>query len=302
MSAKISKERIGEHLKAVLQTLADNGGQLPSREVMSEVEKRIDFNEYEKGLLKKSGNIRWQSVLHLYSIDLQKAGWLVKKGGIWYITPEGSENLGLSPLEFITKAQQAYREWRKHNQSVFERPELEVDKEHGLEESEERLRMADYEQAQDLARKKISEYINRADPYVFQNMVAALLRGMGYHTPHVAPRGKDGGVDIIAYRDPFGVQPPRMKVQVKHRENTKTPPQEAQQLVGILNDEDIGLFVSTGGFTSDAISIIRNSKRHMEKLDLDGFIDLWFEYYDKMSEEDKLLLPLRKIWYLAPIE
>lgn len=302
MSAKISKERIGEHLKAVMQTLADNGGQLPSREVMTEVEKRVNFNVYEKALLEKSGNIRWQTVLHLYSIDLQKAGWLVKKGGIWYITPEGTENLGLSPLEFITKAQQAYREWRKHNQTVFEKSGLEVDKEHGLEESEERLRQADYEQAQELARKKIVDYIKGIDPYDFQDIVAALLRGMGYHTPFVAPRGKDGGVDIIAYRDPFGVRPPRMKVQVKRRSDTKVTPQEVQQLVGILNDDDVGLFVSTAGFTPDATNAIRNSKRHMEKLDLDRFIDLWIEYYEKMSEEDKLLLPLRKIWYPAPTE
>jgi len=300
--AKISKERIGSILKVALQALSDNNGQLPSREVVQEVDKKIVFNEYESGTLEKTGNIRWQSILHFYSIDLQKAGWLVKKGGVWYITPEGVESLKLPPKQFLVTANQKYREWRKHNKSVFEKSGLEVDKDEGLEESEERLRLADYEQAQDLARKKIIEFVNTADPYVFQDMVAALLRGMGYHTSFVAPKGKDGGIDIIAYRDPFGVQPPRMKVQVKHREKTKTTPQEVQQLVGILNDEDIGLFVSTGGFTSDAISAIRNSKRHMEKLDLDEFIDMWVEYYDKMDEDDKLLIPLRKIWYLAPTE
>ena len=300
--AKITKERNGQILKASLQALVDNGGQLPSREVIQEVGKRLVFNEYEKAILEKTGNIRWQSVLHFYSIDLQKAGWLIKKNGVWYITPEGIDNLKLPDEQFLIIANQKYREWRKHNQSIFEKSGIEVDKEEGLNESEERLRLADYEQAQDLARKKISEFVNSADPYVFQDMVAALLRGMGYHTSFVAPKGKDGGIDIIAYRDPFGVQPPRMKVQVKHRQNTKTTPQEVQQLVGILNDEDIGLFVSTGGFTSDAISAIRNSKRHMEKLDLDEFIDMWVEHYDKMTEEDKLLLPLRKIWYLAPTE
>ncbi|MBF0548586.1 MAG: restriction endonuclease [Candidatus Riflebacteria bacterium] len=30
--------------------------------------------------------------------------------------------------------------------------------------------------------------------------------------------GKDGGVDIIAYRDPLGTESPRIKIQIKHRE------------------------------------------------------------------------------------
>ena len=42
--AKISKERIGEYLKTSLQVIQDNGGQLPSSEVLTEVENA----EYKK--------------------------------------------------------------------------------------------------------------------------------------------------------------------------------------------------------------------------------------------------------------
>ena len=56
---------------------------------------------------------------------------------------------------------------------------------------------------------------------------------MGYYTPFVAPRGKDGGIDIVAYRDPLGTQAPRMKVQVKHRGNTKASVKEVRELMGI---------------------------------------------------------------------
>ena len=41
-------------------------------------------------------------------------------------------------------------------------------------------------------------------PYQFQDLVAALLRAMGYHVAWVAPPGKDGGTDIVAYTDPLG--------------------------------------------------------------------------------------------------
>lgn len=300
--AKISSERIGEILRTALIILKENGGQLPSRSVPPELEKRIDFTDYEKATLEKTGNVRWQSILHFYSIDVQKAGWLVKKGGIWYLTPEGEQQLSLTNNEFILKANQAYKSWRESTKSEIEKTDISIDKHEDVEEVSERLRFADYEQAKESARQRIVEYINDADPYEFQDMVGALLRGMGYHTPFIAPRGKDGGVDIIAYRDPLGVQPPRMKVQVKHRESTKATVQEINQLIGVLNQEDVGLFVCTGGFTPDASSAIRMSRLHVEKIDLDYFIDLWVEYYDKMSEEDKGLIPLRKIHFLAPTE
>ena len=28
----------------------------------------------------------------------------------------------------------------------------------------------------------------------------------GYYTPFVAPKGKDGGIDLIAYQDPLGAR------------------------------------------------------------------------------------------------
>ncbi|MDK2888412.1 MAG: restriction system protein [Thermoanaerobacter sp.] len=58
--------------------------------------------------------------------------------------------------------------------------------------------------------------------------------------------------------------------------------------------------VSSGGFTADAEVEIRRSARHIEKMDLNDFIGLWEEYYDKMHEEDKIYLPLRRVSFLAP--
>ncbi len=300
--AKISRERIGELLHTALVILKENGGQLPSRAVATELERKLTFTEYEKGTLEKTGNVRWHSILHFYSIDVQKAGWLIKKGGVWYLTPEGEQNLSLTPLDFIDKANVAYKAWRNTTKKEIEKNELSVGQQEDVEEVSERIRLTNFEQARELARQKLVEYVSNADPYDFQDMVGALLRGMGYHTPFIAPRGKDGGIDIIAYRDPFGVQPPRMKVQVKHRESTKATVQEINQLIGVLNQDDVGLFVSTAGFTPDASSAIRASHKHVEKIDLDGFIDLWVEYYDKLKEDDKSLIPLRKIHFLAPVE
>ncbi len=56
------------------------------------------------------------------------------------------------------------------------------------------------------AREGIRQFIASKSPYEFQDMVAALLRAMDYHTPFIAPKGKDGGIDIIAYLDPLGAK------------------------------------------------------------------------------------------------
>jgi restriction system protein len=109
-------------------------------------------------------------------------------------------------------------------------------------------------------------------------------------------------VDIVAYRDPLGTESPRIKAQIKHRESSATV-QEVRQLMGLLQKEgDVGIFVSTGGFTPDGRNAARSSHVHVELIDLNRFISLWQDFYDKLKEEDKSLLPLRPIYFLAQTE
>ena len=55
---------------AALKILKNHDGELPGREVISEIEKTIDLNEWEKELYPKSGYIRWKSILHFYSYEI----------------------------------------------------------------------------------------------------------------------------------------------------------------------------------------------------------------------------------------
>jgi len=123
---------------------------------------------------------------------------------------------------------------------------------------------------------------------------------MGYYTPFIAPSGKDGGVDIIAYRDPLGTVAPRIKVQVKHREQSASV-HEIRQLMGLLQkDGDAGIFISSGGFTPDSKTTARTSHVHVELIDLSRFIELWQEFYHKLTDEDKSRLPLIPIYFYSP--
>jgi len=277
---------------AAMTILKDNGKEMPAKELMEKVEGKVQFDPWDKERYEKSGYIRWRSILHFFSIDCVKAGYLLKKKGIWYITPEGVEALKMGPDKLLNSATDAYRKWKAEE---GEKPPVDPGEGNGSEEETITL-----EQIEQIALERLEKYIYSKNAYEFQDLVAALLRGMGYHTPFIAPKGKDGGIDITAYRDPLGTQSPRMQVQVKHRESSATA-QEVRQLIGLLRKEgNVGIFVSSGGFTPDAKVEARSSHVHVELIDLTRFISLWEDYYEKLSDEDKNMLPLIPVFFLAP--
>lgn len=158
------------------------------------------------------------------------------------------------------------------------------------------------EEAEEAAWSEIARYLQAMPPYEVQNLVAALLRAMGYHVSWVAPRGPDKGIDILAHTDPLGANVPRIKVQVKRREG-KISAEGLRAFLAVLGDQDVGIFVSTGGFTTAAESEARTQERRkVTLLDLEKLFDLWVQHYDRVAEVDKRLLPLKPVYYLEPAE
>ena len=138
------------------------------------------------------------------------------------------------------------------------------------------------------------------NPFDFQHLVADLLTAMGYHVSWVSPPGKDGGVDILAWPDPLGTRPPRIKVQVK-RQQSAVSVDGLRSFMALLGDDDVGLFVCTGGFTKDAEAEARTQeKRRITLIGLEKLFDLWVANYAKLSDEAQTRLPLRPIYFLAP--
>ena len=57
--------------------------------------------------------------------------------------------------------------------------------------------------------------------------------------------------------------------------------------------------MTSGRFTSDAESFARSADVYIRLVDLNDFVALWQEFYIKLDEEDKSLLPLRPIYFLG---
>ena len=174
--------------------------------MIEKVGQRVKLDDWARSRYEKSGYIRWQSILHLFSIDCIKAGYLVKKKGVWYLTREGEAAISLGEIELLESATKAYRKWKKEKE--LEENDGEIDDTSSGSDKEQEATIDEIEQ---IALEGIKSHVRSKNPYEFQDLVAALLRGMGYYTPFVAPKGKDGGVDIIAYRDPLGTVSPRIK-------------------------------------------------------------------------------------------
>ena len=128
-----------------------------------------------------------------------------------------------------------------------------------------------------------------------QELVAGLLRGMGYKTI-VSPKGPDRGKDIQASPDGLGLEEPRIKVEVKHRSG-QIGAHQIRSFTGGLRPGDKGLYISTGGFTKDANYEADRSNIPITLIDSDMLVQLVIQYYDNFDVETKTLLPLIKIYW-----
>lgn len=150
------------------------------------------------------------------------------------------------------------------------------------------------EEVQATSEDLISDLVARIDPFDFEELVAALLRAMGYNAS-TTTSGADRGVDIIAHPDALGFESPLMKVQVKQRQSTTGGP-EMREFSGTLGPDEKGLYVSTGGFTRDAKEAARNASERITLLDRDEFIDLLLQHYEDLDPEYKTYIPLKRVY------
>jgi restriction system protein len=144
----------------------------------------------------------------------------------------------------------------------------------------------------------IKDKVIELDWEEMQDLVAGVLRAMGYKT-RVSPSGSDDrGKDIVASRDGLGFEDPRIIVEVKHRQAAMGS-QEIRGFLGGRHEADKGLYVSTGGFTKDARYEAERARIPVTLIDLDDFVKVLLEHYERMDIETQRLIPLRKLYWPA---
>lgn len=167
-------------------------------------------------------------------------------------------------------------------------------------ESDERLN--DLEEA---ARDQLTKLIiARFKGHGMARLVDAVLRAQGY-TTYLSPEGPDKGIDLLAALEPMGFGQPRVCVQVKSGDSPLDRP-TLDQLIGVMQNvqADHGLLVSWGGFKSSVDREKATQFFRVRLWDQGDIIDQVLTNYEKLDEEIKTQLPLKRIWVVKnePVE
>ena len=262
--AEITRQRTGELLRKLFEILLKEPEGLQARLALERLAGAVALTEYEAGLY-EAGSRRFEKIVRFATVDCVKAGWLIKNKGTWSISSEGEMLISVftDPKTFYREAIRLYREWSA------KRPGTGASSSTGYPETvetEKAVSITFRNRPERASLVEIEKYLREMNPYDFQELVAGLLRAMGYHVSWVAPPGRDGGVDIFAHTDPLGTRPPRIKVQVK-RVVSRVSAEILRAFMELLTEDDVGLFVSTGGFTEDFRGVCEGSSEQKNHSD-----------------------------------
>ena len=164
-------------------------------------------------------------------------------------------------------------------------------------ESEEKEPAPDLEEA---GRDQIAELIQaKFKGHGMARLVNAILQAQGY-TTRLSPEGPDKGVDILAGTGPMGFGQPRLCVQVKSGDSPLDRP-TLDQLIGTMQNvqADQGLLVSWGGFKVTVDREIASQFFRVRLWDQAELIEHLLENYEKLDDDVRAELPLKRIWTVA---
>jgi restriction system protein len=273
--------RMGEFLRIVLLFLWNKPEGASTREILTHISHSTSLTGQETAPFPSAPDFPVYEILVRAAMTaVAKAGWLARTNFKWTITGEGRlvcRDFG-NAQEFYTESQKIIEVWRQNRPAA----------------------MLAIEDAEEKAWTEVRQYLLGLGQAEFKSLVTDLLESMDYHILWTAPPEKErGSIDLLASQDPLGVGQPRMVVHVKHQGQAVTA-EGMKATLSSLGRNDVGLVISSGGFTRDARDLIRTQPIHeIALIDLERFFTLWLEYYGKLSQPARQRLPVRAVHFLA---
>lgn len=141
--------------------------------------------------------------------------------------------------------------------------------------------------------------LSRFKGYELARLVEGILRAQGY-TTYRPPTGPDGGADILAGAGPLGFGSPRLVVEVKS-EQTPIDRPTVDKLLGSVTKfgANEGLFVSWSGFKNNVQKELAGSYFRVRLWSQTELLDALYEVYDKLDDDLRAEIPLKRIWTVA---
>ncbi|MCW6528032.1 restriction endonuclease [Yersinia ruckeri] len=155
----------------------------------------------------------------------------------------------------------------------------------------------------DMAKQQVIRLIeSRFKGHELTRLVKAILEAQGY-TTWQSPEGADGGADILAGNGVMGFGNQTICVEVKSGNGTVDRP-TVDKLLGAMSkfNANHGLFVAWGGFKQHVPRDMASSFFRLRLWSQDDLLEQLFAVYDKLDEELKVQLPLKRVWAVASDE
>ena len=153
---------------------------------------------------------------------------------------------------------------------------------------------------EEIARDQIARLIEaRFKGHGLTRLVESILKAQGYVT-YRSPEGADGGADILAGKGSLGFGAPKLCVEVKSERSQIDRP-TVDKLLGAITKfgAEEGLFVSWSGFKSNVQKELAPSFFRVRLWTQKELLEAFFANYDKLEEDVKAELPLKRIWIVA---
>lgn len=151
-----------------------------------------------------------------------------------------------------------------------------------------------------LAKDQIAKLIGQKfKGHDMSRLIEAILKAQGY-TTFRSPEGPDKGIDILAAPGLLGFGNPRICVQVKSGDSPVDLP-TLNQLIGSMQNvqADQGLLVSWGGFKTSVDKEIPTQFFRVRLWNQSDIINELLLNYDRLDEDLRAELPVKRIWTLA---
>jgi restriction system protein len=193
----------------------------------------------------------------------------------------------------------AARQWQPEGVSAIG-VRVTADPDAGVTADEAEVNNVDLEE---LAADRIVRLIEaRFKGHGLAELVEAILQAEGY-TTYRSPEGADGGADILAAGGELGFGAPSICVEVKSGDTPADRPM-VDKLIGAgqkFNAETC-LFVSWAGFKSNVQKELARDFFRVRLWSRKELLEKLFAHYDRLPEEMRLALPLKRVWMVASQE
>jgi restriction system protein len=250
---------------------------------------QFNLSDEERNTLIQSGS---------QTVTYNRVGWartyLVKSGllemtrrTVSRITERGRQVLESNPDRIDMRFLEQFPEYVEWRQSSKKGASTSGDTDETTLTPEEILENAYQEIRENLTQELLANIMN-CSPAFFENLVVELLVKMGYggsrqEAARAVGRSGDGGIDGIIDEDRLGLD--TIYIQAKRWEGNVGRP-EIQKFVGALMGKRArkGIFITTSGFSSDAISFVCSIDYKVILIDGKKLADFMIDYDVGASE------------------